>query len=339
MSEKEAAKLIMLVQKLGNTEVAGSTLTADGSRIMYYDKSDPAILSVDFLGRNPVRLQSPLYPVASLQWAPDKTRLIYSAEDNRVWYFDLASGQEQLLGEKISDPVFLDDNARIAYQYLDTSSNKSNVSIGRVADQLRDYKVLVEMLGQIKLQRVNGTNQVAYCLIPKDGRTSALYTVDANTGEKQILLDQAVGTSAKWSADGTAMVYQRLNNQKQLQLFIADPLGRNSRVLARSTFVEKVAWDKNRGTLLLAVPRRMPSVDGFYQQQMRTQDILYEIDPTDGRVIGKYDLAAGGGGRDYDIRNMFLPPEGDLLFFENGFDSSLYAVNLKQFRELSAGTQ
>lgn len=337
--EKEAAELIMLVQRLVNTEVAGSTLTADGTRIMYYDKSDPAILSVDFLGSNPVSLQSPSHPVASLQWSLDKTRLVYSAEDNRVWYFDLASGQEQLLGDKITDPVFLDDNARIAYQYLDSASNKSNVSIGRVAEQLRDYKVLAEMLGQIKLQRVNGTKQVAYCLIPKDGRTSALYTVDVNTGEKQILLDQAVGTNAKWSDDGAAMVYQRLNNQNRLQLFIADFSGRNARVLARSTFVEKVAWDKSRGTLLLAVPRNLPTIDAFYQQRVRTQDILYEVDPADGRVIGKYDLAAGSGQRNYDLRNIFLSPDGNLLFFENGFDNGLYAVNLKQFRELSAGTQ
>lgn len=130
------------------------------------------------------------------------------------------------------------------------------------------------------------------------------------------------------------MVYTQRPSGGSLQLFIADGNGRNTKILPKTTFVDKIAWDNNADKIFLAVPQRIPTLDEYYGQEKKTQDIFYEYDLTSGAMNQLFDVAKIIPGKQIDAHNMFLSHEGQLLFFENSYDHGLYVVNVRKAREL-----
>lgn len=333
-SEEELSQEMPLINRVVNTDVVGATLANESGRLIYYDALDQMLVSVDFLGLDPIFLRGSTEQASQINWVADKSKMVYTSPEGEVFFLNVITGEEEKLGQKILDPQFADGADQIVYHYVDAGAAVSNISVGSGEKQLSDYRVLAQMKGRLMLQAIPATGLVAYCLQPAQGVTSMLYTVNVANGNQELLLNQAEGMAANWNNGGTKMVYTQRPSGGSLQLFIADGNGRNTKILPKTTFVDKIAWDNNADKIFLAVPQRIPTLDEYYGQEKKTQDIFYEYDLTSGAMNQLFDVAKIIPGKQIDAHNMFLSHEGQLLFFENSYDHGLYVVNVRKAREL-----
>jgi Tol biopolymer transport system component len=188
------------------------------------------------------------------------------------------------------------------------------------------------MNGRLKMQRVPQSNKLGYYLEPDANRAAAVYTVDVESQQKEILLNQATGLDVSWSPDGQKMVFNKIGATGQLELYLADGSGHDAKRLETATYVTKLAWSHDSRYLYLAVPRNMPAVNDFYKKGAKTEDILWQLDLETGEKIFAFDSRYGDVQRKVDAREMILAPNGDLLFFKNAHDQSIYVANLKRLR-------
>ncbi len=336
VSEDEASEHLPVLQKLVATRVLGAILTSDLTRLQYYDLLEKTLMSVDFLGAEPIVLATPIDSIEKIVWSPSRELFLYQAGSSFYNFTGLDSDSPIELSEQVQQPVFTDDSMRIIYQYYDLENNASNISVGTPSQNLSDFQTLTKITGHLWIKRIPGQGKVAYYLEPHGDRLSDVKAVNLNNRQEEILVSQGLWTDATWNNDGTVMAFTQLNNNGELQLYLADGDGRNARVAQKTAFVEKICWHPDGKSLYVAVPKILPKIKGFYQNTEFTEDVIYEIDLETGYATIVLDLNIDPD-RKIDVRNMFLSPGGKLLFFQNIRDQSLYVLNLSmvhQDREL-----
>lgn len=330
VSEDDATFELPELQKLINTEVVGASLDNQGSRLQYYDALEGNLLSVTFLGTEPINLASPPDFLDEIIWSPDRKKLLFRSGDTGYQYADSDLQNPVDLGNHIRYPVFTDDSQLIIYQYVDVQNGLSNISLGRPKEKMVDFSVLAKMRGDVFIKRIPGQNKVAFYLKPRIDRESAIETVDISSGLKEIIVKQGLITDATFNPQGTKMVFTQLDDRGNLQLYLSDTNGKNIKQLPQTTYIEKLVWDGTSQFIYLAVPKLLPPPSDFYKKDSVnsvTDDIIYRYDVSTGEMTPVWNLSHNPNNK-IVARDLFLAPEGKLLFFTNTVDQSLYVLNL-----------
>ncbi|MFC1721489.1 TolB family protein [Patescibacteria group bacterium] len=327
VSEEAAAEefRVNILGMIANTEVVGGTLSANNDRVLYYDFTEEEFVSVNLLGENSVSLSATSFPAVQVVWSPDKTRLIYETPDDGQIFTFLEGSEEIPLGSFVSSPVFTDDSAEIAYYYGDSDNDISTVSLGNPETGLTKYKELASLKGNFVVRMVPTKNKVGYYLSPSLTRQSSLYTTSLDASTTEILLSNKYAFDVKWSPDGSQMVYNKLGQNGRPELWLADGDGRNQRKLTHATYIDKVVWSPQGDYLYLAVPRNLPRIIDYYEGKIKTKDNLYTVNLATGEEYLVYELTKI---MELDIRNMFMTPQGLLIYFENYYNHNLMVINV-----------
>ena len=327
ISEEDATYELPEFQRLINTKVLGASLDSQGSRLQYYDALEGNLLSVTFLGTEPVNLAVPSGLLDEIIWSPDRKKILFRSGDSGFQYVDLNLQNPVDLGQHVKNPVFTDDSQSIIYQYTDLEKGLSNISIGQPMEKMADHRVLAKMRGDIFIKRIPGQDKAAFYLEPRVDRMSAVETVGLRSGLKEIIVSQGLATEVTFNPQGTKMVFTQLDDQGNLQLYLSDSSGKNIQQLPRTTYLEKVAWDSTGQFIYLAIPKLLPRPIDFYQKSALTDDVIYRYDINSGEMSPIWNLSLDPNNK-VVARNLFLSPEGKLLFFVNAVDQSLYVLNL-----------
>lgn len=327
VSEEDATYELPEFQKLINTKVLGASLDNQGSRLQYYDALEGNLLSVTFLGTEPVSLATPPGPLDEIIWSPDRKKMLFRSGGSDFQYADFDLRNPVDLGQHVKNPVFTDDGQSIIYQYTNLEKGLSNICIGRPVEKMADHRVLATMRGDVFIKRVPGQGKTAFYLQPRVDRMSAVQTVGLSSGSKEIIVNQGLATDVTFNPQGTKMIFTQLDDQGDLQLYLSDSQGKNIQKLPRTTYLEKTAWDSTGQFIYLAIPKSLPRPIDFYQKNSWTDDVIYRYDINSGAMTPIWNLSLDPNNK-VVARNLFLSPEGKLLFLVNAVDQSLYVLNL-----------
>lgn len=324
----EAVAQLLAVQKVINAYTISPVLTADGQRLLYYDRDERAVYTVSFLGTEPKVEGAPSEEPKNISWSPTRERFVYATGTGAKGLFTLATGAEIPLDDRINGMVFVGDGRQICYRYFDSGKNISNISVGTPELELSDFRSLVLLTGMPEIRAVPLASQVGYFLSPNATRKSAVNLVSLDGTQQEIIVNQAGGVDAVWSPDGSQIVFSQLDGSNgAARLYLADSDGKNVRDLGIDSFVDKVAWRPDKAALYISVPRNRITIDRYYQPaSVTTDDQLYRVDlnTLEKKLVmnfNSYELKT-------DARNLFFTADGKLLYFREQRDGSLWAVNV-----------
>lgn len=328
VSEDEVIQELAMsvVAKVVASEMVGGTLSSDSRRIFYYDFIEKEFASVNLLGRDRRTKLTTEDQAVEVVWSPDKNRVVYESITGDQIFAKLSGGEEVSLGNSISSPVFTDSSEVLAYNYSDKAAGISTVSIGNPEIGLSDYRAVVSLKGQIVVRSIPTRGKIGYYLYTGSSDQSALYTASLSREETEIIMSPSKALNVKWSPDGSHLVYNVLGANGRPELWVADGDGRNSRQINHATFIDKVVWSPDGSILYLAVPQNLPRMQNYYDGYAKTTDRLYSFDFSTGEGKLVCDLVEIAN---FDIRNMFITPQGYLIYFENYDNHNLMVLNLQ----------
>lgn len=329
----DAVRSFNIMRKLVNGKTMGASLTADGNRVQFYDPDSFYLLSVNFLGTDPVEIASLSRDVKELIWSPDRQKLIYHNGQGEINYLDLGTWQSTKLGSNIRNIVFISDSQRIGYQYSDEMTGSKWINVGSPDKQLADFRILTKTSTNNELRLIPGTEKLAYFLPPNLRRKAISYAVDLQTGQKEILVGSTAGFDAGWSPNGQKMVFTNAKEGGRLTLFLAQGNGTHPVSTGINSYVDKVVWHPNGSEMYVAVPQRWVDLSDYYAGT-KTNDVLYKIDLQTGEKI-KWLSLFNVTGSNVDFRNGFFSGDGQLLFFTNAIDGTIYMIDVAEVNDES----
>lgn len=325
ISEDQASEQLPREGILIDTECIGATLTAEKDGIWLYDALTKKLLRFNWAGRATGEAHAMSNIPQALIWSPDRQAFVYQAL-NEQYYYGEPGGEDILLGANLESPVFSEDG-KLWYRFLAPDNQTSYIKFGTPSLGLTDSREVLASVSGVRLVRVPGSSEVAYYLIPSSRAESPVYRLDARGGKK-VVVGSSPAVTATWSPDGKHLVFTRLGKGERISLWLASGDGKNSQMLERFTFIDKVGWSPDSSKLYLAVPKLLPTAQSYLEEDAKTEDKIYEIDLASGASRLLTDFSALD--EKIDARDIFLSETGKLLYFRNSYNNSLYAVNLEK---------
>lgn len=168
---------------------------------------------------------------------------------------------------------------------------------------------------------------------PSGGIAGFAYKLDpvGKTAEK--LLGGIPGLTALMSPDGKVVLYGS-SNGPEARLGLHYVKERASVSIGLATFPEKCVWAKDSAAVFCAVPESMPPArypDAWYQGTVLFSDRVWKIDAATGDTTLLENLRARSAER-LDATKLALSPDGNILFFINKKDQSLWSLELEDSR-------
>ncbi|EKD49461.1 MAG: hypothetical protein ACD_63C00137G0002 [uncultured bacterium] len=333
VSEEDAASRLEKFQKIIASATVAPTLSADKKRILYYDAIEKNFYAAAFTGTDPIEMTGEDFTevdIDEIVWAPNKDKLVYKTLDDEKIFFKIGDEVSKELSSNISNYVFSNDSVSLFYKYTD--GNKSNISRGTPESGLADFRSIKDVMAtDVVLRRVPNEEFIAYFLPPNGRREAGVNKVSYDGSITEVVLNKGYGVDAVWSLDGDKVVFSRTNSKGVVKLFVGDGNGLHEIDTELTTFVDKTAWSKDGKLLYAAVPETILDVEKYYGKKIKTKDKLYEINTGSGAATLLLDFAAFD--EKIDMRDMFLTDGGNLLYFRNNYDDSVYVVNIKKIKE------
>lgn len=330
VTEEEVVEQLGLFKQINSGVTVGATVESEG-RVQFYDYDSQSIVATTFLGDDPINLLSPMGKISRIGWSPDKKKMAYETSESKIYYADIESGEELEMNEKIKNPIFIADD-KIAYQYTDLASGSSTISVAD-PQNLDSFSVVAEAKGDLWLRMMGNSGYLAYYLSPNIKRRAAIYAAGLGGGsDVSVVVGQNYALDAKWSPDGSKMVYTTLGGNGRPQLWLANGDGTKAERLPFATFVDKITWSGDSQALYFGDPKSLPRISDYYGGRNKTKDTLSMYRLGLGEVeLHKFFAESLGIG----VIDPVLSPDEKLLFFRDPNDNSLYVFNLEmKFKEL-----
>ncbi|MFC1721488.1 hypothetical protein ACFL0Z_01090 [Patescibacteria group bacterium] len=324
ISEEQAVEVLPEFSLIVDTPVTGATL--DGDSLVFYDGWDSQLVTTNLQGGK-LENESVSYPsLTEIVWAPDKSGLVWREEGGEYYYSDRDVAEKVLLGPNISSPVFNRDG-NLWYRFIDPDGTESGIRIGSPRTGLVDAQEIMPAKSNLVLKSIPGQEEISYYLTPSAVRPAGMYTLDTG-GSKKPIVGKDTGVEISWSPIADQLLFTRVKNGSQMELWRTDSGGGNSQKLKKSTLIDKIAWSPDGNRIWLAIPKLIPIFSDYKDGISLTEDKLYELDLASNEVRELYDLS--GQGDKIDARDMFLSKQGKILYLRNEHNNSLYAVNLSK---------
>jgi len=222
--------------------------------------------------------------------------------------------------ENMKSVDWMPDGVRIVYVWQRGDgawelkmSDADGKNFSKIADLDKFYEVHVSPTGVFAL------------LVPKAASsTNQVLRVEIPSGERSALLDRGVNVDVKFSPSGRKLLFSRLDQDSQPELWVYDFIDGSFKQLGINTTPDKVAWSADSQGFYYGKPLAIIFGDSNIEKQ--TDD-----------VVMFYDLALQSGsevlerkpGRQIDVRDMSVSGDDSFLIFRNGWDGGLYKLLLK----------
>lgn len=304
-------------------EVMAPTLDTTGDNIIFYNQTTEAFASRNLQGEDKQTLLIPAAVVTEVTWSPDKKSVVYRDINDEYHHAELAGETETLLGANIDSPAFSSDGQSLWYRYTDPEGKISTISRGTLAQGLADWQNLIGVTASTVLKKVPGVDSIAYHLEPNANRAAMIYRLDPD-GNKEMIVNKGRGREVIWSQDGSLMIYAGVNDRGQVKLWLANGDGSDPQKLSEATFIDKVAFSPSGERIYMAVPIIMPPYPEYVNGNFKTEDRLIEINISGGEVrqLDSFNSVT----EPIDAGDIFLSKTGNLLYFINRYNNSLYVV-------------
>lgn len=296
---------------LSRDEAAFPTLSADGKAIFYYVPLTGEIRSTATQNMpNGSSLVARIQPNAQqILWANNKT-LIASYSSGNI-YYDLNSNTSRKIDPQFINPTISKSGNRIAFTVFDSKSEQGNIS---VSDQNMEVRkdIMPTRISNWRPSWINGS--VLSLLRPplNQNPTTALYTLDIQTGNFQNVTELKDGLEILWSPSGQKLVYSYNDEKGNPWLYFMDMSVRDEMGMDQPTKASKCTWSIDNKTLYCAGKNSFISIDTS-SQGFTTREI-----PNPREGINSAAAAI----------NLFLTSSEDYILFKDSQSGKLYGISI-----------
>lgn len=313
----------------------------DHRKIKYYSPANSQLYQSNLDGSIPAKISDlVLSNFLKIIWSPDKTKFIYSSEQNdqiKKYLYEIASGQAKPLNENIQNIAWSPDSSKIAYYYYNSQSQENNISTADPdgANWKNIFKTKIKEL----IIEWPSQDKISLRTRPSGLAQTVLYLLEPQTGRLTKILDEIYGFTVNWSPKGDKFIYSSTNERgNRLKLNLFDLASQKTKTIGLSTIPEKCVWSQDNQTIFCAIPHNESGYDelpcpadktlpdDWYKGSFTTSDDFFKINL---QTNEKNLLLRADQKYDFDAEALSLTPAENLLFFLNKKDNLLYSLEIK----------
>ncbi len=301
----------------------------NNKKARYYLANNGNIFESDFDGSDKTRLSSNNLPgLIKVLWSKNKDKVIAIFEKDYLlekYLYDYNADSFTLLDYKIRWIAWSSTQEKIAYQYYDSQTGDSNISIAN-PDGSEWNNILSTRMKDLIVEWPD-ENKITIRTKPSGLAQSVIYAIDLFDNNLKKIIKETYGLTALWSPLGDKILISETNSQgKNLKLKLVDL---NEQIIKELTFItlpEKCVWSQDNRTIFCAVPKSIPVSavlpDDYYKEKISFSDEIWQINLETEDIIKIKDNS------DYDAKELLLSPLEDYLLFINQKDGLLYSLEL-----------
>jgi len=164
--------------------------------------------------------------------------------------------------------------------------------------------------------------------------SQSVYPIGQNQENFSSFTVDGLKFESKWSEGGSKLLYNASSagDDYNPRLWLTDAstgrLGESQTNLQVNTWADKCAFGSGDSSIYCAVPSYLPRGAGLYPELAKgIPDLFYRIDLNSGVRVP---LAIPIGSKEsYSAQNLFLSPDGSILYFVDSTDNRLHSIRLK----------
>jgi len=322
------------VVRLTTNYTQDPTTDANGSGLLYYDRTRQLFIHQDAAGAESLLSPDTFPEISRTIWSPRKTAAILEFPDGSNVYYDFVARRQVTLPRELSEIVFAPDGTKIAYKFLGDDADMRWLA---VAAPDGSNQQIIEFLGDRQ-------DDVVVTWSPS-GTIIAWFSQDLPDGSEIFPVGQfgenypsfnvpGIGFAGSWLGDGTRLVYNLVTsaNDYRPSLWLTtvegDRVGRTQQSLSLATWVDKCTMPAST-TAYCAVPTALPTGAGLYRELAAgVPDSLWQVDVASGRASKLADPYTVEGERKLTASSLSLSADGRYLYFLDDNTHRLFRLTL-----------
>lgn len=318
---------------LVSAAVLSPFLSADGSAVQYYNRSDGKFYRVRSDGISEAMTDQVFFNVSQVTWAPDKNLALLEYPDSANILYNFQTKRQATLSKHWNKFSFsprsdgiaflsegIDQDSRwLAISAPDGSGSRAIEPLGNNADKVEvAWSPNDQVIAFSRTGFPQGANEQEVLLIGKEGENF------------RSLIVNGIGFRPKWSPSGEQLLYSATsgNDDFKPQLWIVQgtpgTIGQGKTALGLNTWADKCTFASEQ-SLYCAVPTELPRGAGLYPAAAATiPDQIWHIN----LQTGARQLVAVPQ-ETHTVNQLVVPQDEQYLYFTDKISGQLYKIDLK----------
>ena len=323
------------VTPVSDDPVKGATLSADGSKSIYYNSETGQFFSTDNIGNKELLTSQIFYDIENIDWSPTKDKAIIEYPDGFKVMYDFNTKTQYTLPKNWEEFNWNAAGSQIVFKSLSKYPENNWLAIAQ-ADGSRPQPI--EHMGENADKVVvswSPNNQVIAFSSTGEARgvwEQEILLIGQNQENFKSLIVDGRGFEVKWSPQGDKIVYSVYSSESSYrpQLYLVDAqgdqIGRDRKSLGLATWAYKCTFNKTGSFIYCAVPEDLPEGAGMVLDLAEdARDDFYKIDVATGAITFLAEDATGG----YNVESVYLSDDEDYLYFVDKNTQRLRYLKLK----------
>jgi len=309
----------------------GTTLSGDGSSLLYYNKDSSHFYRITASGKQTLLADKVFYEVENITWSPDKNQAILEYPDGSNIIYNFKTNEQITLPKHWEDFSFSPNGNEIVFKSIGSGEENRWLAISK-ADGSQAEKI--ELLGNkdaTVFPDWSPNNQVIATFVEDEtADRQTLYFVGLNDENFKSTTLEGRGFEGVWSTSGDLLLYSVYSSQTDFKpsLWIVsaqgENIGGNRKSLSLETWADKCSFTNNE-TVYCAVPKDLTEGAGiFYQELDNSPCDIYKIDLKTG-----YKSIIATPSEDQNIETVVVSGDGSYLYYTSNDDGRIYQIRLK----------
>ncbi|RLC36484.1 hypothetical protein DRH27_05170, partial [Candidatus Falkowbacteria bacterium] len=317
--------------QLNDTASLGTTLSANGKDVQYYDASDGKFYKIDKYGDVSALSDKIFHNVENVNWSPNKNKAILEYPDGANIIYDFTAKTQVTLPKHWKDFDFspTGDNIVMKSMGLDPDNRWLAISSDD-GSKIQPIEPLGTKDSTVYPEWSNNNQIIAMYTEGVDFNRQEVFFVGLNNENFKSTIVEGRGFQPKWSPEGDRLLYSVYSSDDNLKpnLWVVnaqgDSIGSGRKKLNIETWADKCAYS-NSSEIYCAVPEDLPEGAGLFPELAeQTSDQLYKIDTRTGlkKLIAIPDDS-------YNMSNIMISEDEKYLYFTDSATKRIYKINLK----------
>jgi len=309
----------------------GVTLSANGSDLQYYNKTDGKFYRLTKDGQATPLTDAVFYEAQKITWSPDKNKAILEYPDQAKIIYDFKNNKQISLPGHWKDFSFSPDGGKIVMKSLADDPDNRWLAI-----------VNNDGTSAERVAALGDKDSTVYPAWSPNNQTVAMYTEGINFDQQSVffvglheenfksLTVDGRGFDPKWSPQGDRLLYSVYSSASDLkpELWLTYAQGENigaGRIkLNLQTWADKCVF-ASAASLYCAVPENLEEGAGLFPELAKnTKDNLYQIDTQ----TGLKKLVAQPAG-EFSMTDLIVSSNGYYLYFTDANTGLINKIKLR----------
>lgn len=313
------------LKQITDFPVISPTLSKDEKRVVFYKKDAGDLISYTIEKGEQERISRiTIIGVLEALWSParDRAAVFYLDQDIKKGFLHIGTSSVAVLPSGIKSASWSPNGSLFAY--MSASPEGSELVASNASGE--NKQIFFELPLKDPVMYWTSPDSIHIQTAPSGIALSTLFRYSRISGSLSKIIE-GYGLSALWSPNSERAAFSSTNSSgKNLSLSLHNSAGDLIFATGLRTVTDKCVWVSSE-TLYCAVPRTIPSSaimpDDYYLASFHTSDRIVKIDTK------KEEMREVFNEGDFDVVNLLVTKNEDMMFFVDRRDGTLWRYKLK----------